>query len=131
MVRLTLASLLDGDGTSSGGRLLAGALLALTLAWFFLSLTNRHGRSRWPLHALIGTGIFAVGAAVVTLALALGGAAPAGNPAAPGGPSPSVPPVPPSVAATTLWLALVGSLAGLLAAARAVIGMIREPGPRF
>ena len=35
--------------------------LGAGLVFFFLSFTSRHGRSRWPLHALLALGILSVG----------------------------------------------------------------------
>lgn len=115
---------LVGIGSSGiGARLLILVLLALTVVCFILSMTARFGRSRWPLHALIGTGIFAIGAAVMTLVSALLTVIPATTP---GNPSYSF-----TGFSTASWLAVIGTLAGLLAAVRALIGMVREPGPRF
>lgn len=115
---------LVGIGSSGiGARLLILVLLALTVICFILSMTAHYGRSRWPLHALIGTGIFAIGAAVLALVNALWNGLPdlvAAGSAVPSG-----------IFSTASWLAVIGTLAGLLAAVRALIGMVREPGPRF
>ena len=115
---------LVGIGSSGvGARVLILVLLALTVACFCLSMTTRFGRSRWPLHALIGTGIFAIGASILALVglLVNWHVAPPdfrGH-------------LTPGVFSTASWLAFIGAFAGLLAAIRALIGMVREPGPRF
>ncbi|MCB1086638.1 MAG: hypothetical protein KDM63_06305 [Verrucomicrobiae bacterium] len=131
--RLTVADFFHWEGTSLAGRILVFALLIMTVVWFFLSMTTRYGRSRWPLHALIGTGILAIGISVVGVSASVIIAASESVPLAQKVDLPAIGSVPSARQAIVIpcWFAFVGTLAGLLAAVRAVIGMIREPGPRF
>lgn len=120
-------SLFDLEQIGPAGSALVLIFLAAGLGFFFLSFSSRHGRSRWPLHALMSLGIVAIGTGFIWAgfssieALSAVTRANVANSA--------------SQLALSLtgpfWVGLTGTLLGLLAGIRAIIGLIREPGPRF
>lgn len=99
-------------------------LFAAAIGFFGLSLTNRHGRSRWPLHALMATGIVGIGSGVIAMGVAL-------SIAQLDAVATKTSPFFGQVISGPLWLVIGGTFAGALAGIRALIGMFREPGPRF
>ena len=125
--------LFDFGQIGSLGIILILLFLAAGLTLFFLSFSNRHGRSRWPLHALMALGITAVGTGLafgatagVSMFHVLTSLSTSGG----GDPAKLAQMVIGSLVAP-FWLGIVGALLGILAGIRAILGLIREPGPRF
>ena len=104
--------------------------LAVGVFLFFLSFNTRHGRSRWPLHALMALGIVSLGTGLTWMALAA-----AQLVSVIFMEEEATPVVTMSLSMSFLvapfWFGVAGVVHGVLAGIRAGVGMIREPGPRF
>lgn len=113
------------------GKALLFLVLLAGILFFCLSFTSRYGRSRWPLHALIGTCLFGLAAGMFFTSIGLRSIGALGTELKPGAPAPDPVVLLDHLSTAPFWFGLVAALLALMALVRACFGMIREPGPRF